>query len=55
MFKHWKPITAVLLFPYILLVTTEVNIDLLKLVGLIAALELGEIWFDTRPSVNSPE
>ena len=53
--KHWKPIVAVLMFPYFMLYTSEVMFDFLKLFGLIAALELGEIWFDTRPSTNSPE
>ncbi len=51
--KKWKPITAVLLFPYILLCNTQLNIELVQMIGFIAALEYAEIWFDTRPSANS--
>lgn len=55
MINHWKPILAVLSFPYILLFTREVNADLCILIGMIAALEYGEIWFDTRKPTEASD
>jgi hypothetical protein len=53
MIKHWKPILAVLTFPYVLLATTDVNIDLCKLIGLIALLEYGALWADRNHPLES--
>ena len=43
-----KIIAFILCYPYLLLCTTELNIGILKLVGLIASLELGSVYLNNR-------